>query len=40
MTVDVLFTVAIERVCLLLGFDTHTKIRSGNIFGVIVEDKV
>ena len=35
-----LFAVAIESVCLLLGFDKRTTVKRGNIYGVIVGDKV
>ena len=40
MTVAALFAVVIESVCLLLGFDTRTLVKSDNIFGVVAEDKV
>ena len=40
VTVVALFAVAIGSVCLLLGFDTRTPARSGNIFGVVAGDKV
>ena len=40
MIVVALFAVAIELVCLLLGFDTRTSVRRGNNFGAVVGDKV
>ena len=40
MTVASLFVVAIRPVCLLLGFDTRTVVRSDNIFGAVAGDKV
>ena len=40
MTVVALFAVAIGLVCLLLGFDTHTLVKSNNIFGTVAGDKV
>ena len=39
MTVAPLFALAIGPVCLILGFDTRTLVRSDNIFGTIAEDK-
>ena len=40
VTVVVLFAIAIGPVCLILGFDTCTPIRGGNIFGAVAGDKV
>ena len=40
MTVASLSAVAIETVCLILGFDTRTSVRSDNNFGVVVRDEV
>ena len=40
MTVAALFAVAIWSVCLLLGFDTRTSVRSGNIFSAVTGEKV
>ena len=40
MTMAPLFAVAIGAVCLILGFDTCTLVRSENIFGAVVRDKV
>ena len=34
------FIVSIGPVCLILGFDTLTLVRNGNIFGVVARDKV
>ena len=38
VTVAALFAVAIKPVCLILGFDTRTPVRSANIFGVVARD--
>ena len=39
MTVVALFAVAIGPMCLILGFDTRTLVKRGNIFGAIARDK-
>jgi len=39
VTVVALFAVDIRPVCLLLGFDICTSVKSDNIFGAVDEDK-